>query len=83
MENAFRLKHLGVQIFVVAVGEYLDGLQELVGMASTTFAHMYRVADMEGFARLVKLIPPPDSRWSKQVRPNGGLGVLGPGGTLL
>ena len=78
IENAFRVKQLGVQIFVVAVGEYLDGLQELVAMASTTYAHMYRVSDLQGFAELVKLIPPSDGPATDLLNPGGGLGGGGP-----
>ena len=59
---------------MVAVGGYLDGLQELVGIASSTDAHMYRVADMQGFADLVKLIPPTDSPWINNLLPGGGRG---------
>lgn len=55
--SAVQLKLQGVDVFVIAVGEYLDGIQEMVQMASSTGAHMYRVMNMRGLAEIVKLIP--------------------------
>ncbi|KAK3715035.1 hypothetical protein QZH41_002684 [Actinostola sp. cb2023] len=40
--NAFRLKNMGIEIFVVAVGKYLRGIAEIVGLASSSDAHLYR-----------------------------------------
>ena len=54
---AFQLKLLGIEIFVIAVGEYLEGIKELVQMASSTDAHMYRVLNMSGLVQIIKLIP--------------------------
>lgn len=56
--EAFQLKNSGVQVFVVAVGKYIEGIAEVMGLASSTDAHMFRVADTESFLTVVKLIPP-------------------------
>ena len=56
--EAFKVKLTGTQIFVVAIGRYLKGISEIVGLASSTDAHLYRVADVNGFLRVVRLIPP-------------------------
>jgi Mg-chelatase subunit ChlD len=58
--NAFRLKNMGVEIFVIAVGKYLKGIAEIVGLASSTDAHLYRVRNMKGLLEIVHLIPPWD-----------------------
>lgn len=58
--NAFRLKNMGIEIFVVAVGKYLRGIAEIVGLASSTDAHLYRVRNMRGLLEVVRLIPPWD-----------------------
>lgn len=55
--SAFQLKLLGVEVFVVAVGEYLEGIQEIVQMASSTDAHMYRVLNMSNLVKIIKLVP--------------------------
>lgn len=55
--SAFQLKVLGIEVFVIAVGEYLEGIQEMVQMASSTDAHMYRVLNMGDLVEIVKLIP--------------------------
>lgn len=48
----------GTQIFVIAIGKYLRGISEIVGLASSTDAHLYRVADVNGLLRVVRMIPP-------------------------
>lgn len=56
--SAEQLKLLmGVEVFVIAVGEYLEGIKEMVQMASSTDAHMYRVLNMRGLDEVIKLIP--------------------------
>ena len=55
--NAFRLKEAGIEIFVIAVGKYLSGISEIVGLASSTDAHLYRVKNLNSFYEIVKLIP--------------------------
>ena len=55
--NAFKLKELGAEIFVIAVGKYLKGISEIVGMASSTDHHLYRVRDMGLLLKIVTLIP--------------------------
>ena len=56
--SAQQLKLLmGVEVFVIAVGEYLEGIKEMVEMASSTNAHMYRVLNMRGLDEVIKLIP--------------------------
>lgn len=56
--RALQIKATGTQIFVIAVGRYLRGLSEIVGLASSTDAHLYRVRDVHGLMRVVRLIPP-------------------------
>ncbi|XP_068729709.1 vitrin-like [Montipora capricornis] len=56
--RALQVKSTGTQIFVIAVGRYMRGMSEIVGLASSTDAHLYRVADMEGLLKVVKMIPP-------------------------
>lgn len=56
--SADKLKiQMGIEVFVIAVGEYLEGIKELVQMASSTDAHMYRVLNMKGLAEVIKLVP--------------------------
>lgn len=55
--SAVQLKILGIEVFVIAVGEYLEGIKELVQIASSTDAHMYRVLNLSGLAEMIKLIP--------------------------
>lgn len=55
--RAFQLKLLGIEVFVIAVGQYLEGIQEMVQMASSTNAHMFRVLNMKNLVEVVKLIP--------------------------
>ena len=47
--NAFRLKDLGVEMFVVAVGKYMKGISEIVGLATSTDAHLYRITSLKVF----------------------------------
>lgn len=56
--RAFQLKNAGAQVFVIAVGEYIKGINEIVSLASSTDGHLYRVKDTNGLLRVVKLIPP-------------------------
>ncbi|XP_078351088.1 von Willebrand factor A domain-containing protein 1-like [Oculina patagonica] len=56
--EAFKIKLTGTQIFVIAIGKYLKGISEIVGLASSTDAHLYRVADVKGLLRVVRMIPP-------------------------
>lgn len=56
--RAFQVKMTGTQIFVIAIGKYLKGISEIVGLASSTDAHLYRVANVEGLLRVVRMIPP-------------------------
>lgn len=56
--EAFKVKLTGTQIFVIAIGKYLKGISEIVGLGSSTDAHLYRVADVNGLLRVVRLIPP-------------------------
>ena len=55
--KAFNLKDDGVEIFVVAVGGFSFGMQEILGLASSTDRHLYRVLDMESFVQVANLIP--------------------------
>ena len=56
--RGFQLKNAGAQVFVIAVGEYIKGINEIVSLASSTDGHLYRVRDTNGLLRIVKLIPP-------------------------
>lgn len=76
------LKTRGIEVFVIAVGEYLDGIDELSKMASSPNAHMYRVEDMSGLVLVVKLIPRSLNQWRNNIfggRPGGGGGLDGLG----
>lgn len=55
--KAFGLKNDGVEIFVVAVGGFAFGIQEIIGLASSTDRHLYRVRDFEGLIEVTNLIP--------------------------
>ncbi|XP_032227508.1 uncharacterized protein LOC116610940 [Nematostella vectensis] len=55
--RAFELKASGIEVFVVAVGRYRYGMEEIVGMASSTQAHLFRVSSMNGLVKVIKLIP--------------------------
>ncbi|XP_074632186.1 matrilin-3-like [Acropora palmata] len=56
--RAAQIKRTGTQIFVIAVGRYMKGVSEIVGLASSTDAHLYRVANTKGFIKVIRLIPP-------------------------
>lgn len=56
--RAFQLKILGVEIFAIGVGNYMPGIQELVGIASSTDKHLYRVRSVLSLLDIVRLIPP-------------------------
>ena len=54
--NANLLKSTGVEIFVVAVGNYISGIDEIVKVASPDRkGHVFRVANMTGFLDVTKL----------------------------
>ena len=55
--KAFGLKNEGVEIFVVAVGGFSFGIQEIIGLASSTDRHLYRVLDFDGLIEVTSLIP--------------------------
>jgi len=55
--RAFQLKILGVEMFVIGVGNYMPGIQELVGIASSTNRHLFRVRDALSLLEIVRLIP--------------------------
>jgi len=56
--RAFQLKILGVEMFVIGVGNYMPGIQELVGIASSTNRHLFRVRDTLSLLDIARLIPP-------------------------
>lgn len=56
--RGLQLKNAGAQVFVIAVGKYIKGINEIVSLASSTDGHLYRVRDTNGLLRIVKLIPP-------------------------
>lgn len=54
--NANLLKSSGVEIFVVAVGDHISGIDEIVKVASPDRKqHVFRVVDMQGFLDVTKL----------------------------
>ena len=54
--NANLLRASGVEIFVVAVGNYNSGISEIVEVASPVRKdHVFRVTDMSGFLDVTKL----------------------------
>jgi len=55
--RAFQLKLLDVEMFVIGVGNYMSGIQELVGIASSTNRHLFRVRDALSLLEIVRLIP--------------------------
>ncbi|XP_022789673.1 collagen alpha-1(XXII) chain-like [Stylophora pistillata] len=67
--NAMDLKLNGAEIFVIGVGEYLDGIYELAHLASSLDAHLYRAGDMQGLVEVVKLVTPVSYRrsWESEV----------------
>lgn len=56
--RAFQLKMLGVEMFVIGVGNYMPGIHELVGIASSTNRHLFRVRDTLSLLDIARLIPP-------------------------
>lgn len=67
--NAMDLKLNGAEIFVIGIGEYIEGIDELARLATTLDAHLYRAGDMQGFVEIVKLITPVSYRrdWAAEV----------------
>ena len=53
--RAQALKNVGVQIFVVGVGAYIQGIGEMVQMASSP-QFLFRVKDYNAFVDVVQLI---------------------------
>lgn len=56
--RAFQLKIIGVEMFVIGVGNYMPGIQELVGIASSTNKHLFRVLNTMSLLEITRLIPP-------------------------
>ena len=55
--KADALKNSGVQIFVVAVGGYINGIDEMVKVASYPPQHfLFRVKTLQQFWNVIKLI---------------------------
>ena len=55
--NANALKSIGVEIFVVAVGQYIYGIDELVNVASNPPEHhVFRTRSLNKFYDVVKLV---------------------------
>ena len=55
--KALQIKMLGVEIFVMAVGDSMSGINELISIASSSDTHLFRVKNMGDFEKVVKLIP--------------------------
>lgn len=55
--KAFSLKNDGVEIFVVAVGGFSFGIQEIIGLASSTDRHIFHVRNFDGLIEVVLFIP--------------------------
>ena len=57
ISKAKALKVDGIDIYVVAVGSYINGIDEMVKVASSPPEnHMFRVEKLTGFWTVVKLI---------------------------
>ena len=55
--RALALKNAGVKIFVVAVGSYIYGIDEMVRVASfPPKDHVFRVGSLRGFLGIINLI---------------------------
>lgn len=54
---AMQIKNLGAEVFVVAVGNRITRIEELLLIPSSTDVHFYRVANMTAFKSLVDEIP--------------------------
>ena len=55
--NANALKNSGVQVFVVGVGSYIHGIDEMVKVASyPPDQFLFRVKNLAGFWNVIKLI---------------------------
>ncbi|XP_074632209.1 integrin alpha-1-like [Acropora palmata] len=65
--RALQLKMIGVEVFVIGVGNYMTGIQELVGIASSTNKHLFRVVNTMSLLQIARLIPP--WRYIDQVQP--------------
>ncbi|XP_031563743.1 collagen alpha-4(VI) chain-like isoform X2 [Actinia tenebrosa] len=55
--RAFELKMMGVQIYVVAVGRFVYGIPESIGLATTSLRHLFRVRNMKAFLNVARMIP--------------------------
>ena len=62
IDNADKLKNMGVQIFVVAVGSNINGIGEMVKVAGSSYRFMrpedylFRVRDYNGFLNVTKMV---------------------------
>ena len=54
---ASRIKALGPEIFLVALGDKIPSVKELVAILSSTDAHFYRISDISAFKQIVDGIP--------------------------
>ncbi|XP_032220500.1 uncharacterized protein LOC5519590 [Nematostella vectensis] len=55
--EAFQLKMSNIEIFVVAVGRYNYGADEISSLSSIPTTHIYRVESMRGLVRIIMWIP--------------------------
>ena len=56
ISKAIALKGIGIEIYVVTVGSYINGIDEMVKVASSpTENHMFRVQTLGDFWQVVKL----------------------------
>ena len=62
IDNADKLKNMGVQIFVVAVGSNINGIGEMVKVAGSSYRlmrpedYLFRVRDYNGFLNVTKMV---------------------------
>ncbi|XP_068691484.1 von Willebrand factor-like [Montipora foliosa] len=54
---ASRIKALGPEIFLVALGDRIPSVKELVAIPTSTDAHFYRISNMSAFKQIVDGIP--------------------------
>jgi Mg-chelatase subunit ChlD len=53
---AYLLKEIGIEVYVMAVGEHIEGINELAMLATSTNKHLYRVGEMDQFMQVVEAI---------------------------
>lgn len=55
--RALQLKFMGIEVYVLAVGNHIHGVREIASIATSPKSHLFRVKDFKSFVKVVKLIP--------------------------